>query len=237
MDSLFKIETLAATPKPFDLVYMALHQCYTADRVNSVPEGLDTAAICIDRLLNGNRGHWGCFENPSITLGCYGFPHSVIVQARTHRVGVSFDVQSGRYTGENVLKLAAGNLKSWEVFYTRPPGLYNDRSGKQFEWKESDTIDYYAEAITAACSYAEKIDRGISEELARASLPYEQRQNFILSLNARSLCHMLDLRSKKNAQIEIQWFCELLFNELNNWMPELAQYYQEKRYGKALLSP
>jgi thymidylate synthase (FAD) len=49
--------------------------------------------------------------------------------------------------------------------------------------------------------------------------------------------HMLDLRSKKNAQLEIQQFSELLFGQLEAWMPELAEYYATKRYGKALLAP
>lgn len=216
---------------------MALHQCYSGEVVDSVPEGLDTASICIDKLLNGNRGHWGCFEHPSITVGCYGFPHSTMVQARTHRVGVSFDVQSGRYTGENVLKLARAERKSWEVFYTRPVGFYTDRHGKQFEWTEQDVMGFEHGAISASVDYARQIERGVSEELARGSLPTEQRQNFIMTLNARSLCHMLDLRSKKNAQIEIQWFSELLFQQLEAWMPELAEYYVTKRYGKALLAP
>lgn len=237
MDDYFKIKTLSATAKPFDLVYMALHQCYSGEVVDSVPEGLDTASICIDRLLNGSRGHWGCFEHPSITLGCYGFPHSVMVQARTHRVGVSFDVTSGRYTGENVLKVADGTLPVEQVFYTRPPGMYSDRHGKQFEWRYTDVVNYHRQCEFAATDYKYHLERGVSEELARAALPYEQRQNFIMTLNARSLMHMLDLRSKKNAQLEIQWFSKLLFGQLEAWMPELAEYYATKRYGKALLAP
>lgn len=237
MDEYFKIKTLSATAKPFDLVYMALHQCYSGETVDSVPEGLGTAQICIDRLLNGNRGHWGCFEHPSITLGCYGFPHSVMVQARTHRVGVSFDAQSGRYTGENVIKLANGELKAKEIFYTRPSGSYCDRHGKQFEWTDLDVASFYGHCESSSWHYADLLELGVSEELARGSLPYEQRQNFIMTVNARSLMHMLDLRSKKNAQVEIQWFSELLLQELQTWMPELAEYYARKRYGKALLAP
>jgi thymidylate synthase (FAD) len=237
MDDLFKIETLSATPNPFDLVYIALHQCYTADPVSKPDEYLDTASIAIDRLLNGGRGHWGCFEHPTITLGCYNFPHSVIVQLRTHRVGVSFDVQSGRYTGENVIKLARAELKCHQVFYTRPAGIYTDRNGKRFKWSETDVCLYEQQAVSAAVDYARLVERGVSEELARAALPYEQRQHFIFTANARSLCHILDLRSKKNAQIEIQWFSELLFKELEKWMPELADYYLNSRYGKGSLAP
>jgi thymidylate synthase (FAD) len=235
LNSTFKIKTLAATANPFDLVYTALHQCYSSEPVEKLP--INTPSICIDRLLNGNRGHWGCFEHPSITLGCYSFPHSVMVQARTHRVGISFDVQSGRYTSKNVIAVAEGKMPIAEVFYTRPPGQYADRLGKQFTWTEDDIQIYYFDCLNAARKYADRIKTGVAEELARGSLPYEQRQHFIMTVNARSLCHLLDLRSKKNAQIEIQWFSELLFNEFEKWMPELADYYRQKRYGRSLLAP
>jgi thymidylate synthase (FAD) len=89
MDKYFQIKTLSATAKPFDLVYMALHQCYSGEVIATVPEGLDTAQISIDRLLNGNRGHFGCFEHPSITVGCYGFPHSELGLASMFKVGVT----------------------------------------------------------------------------------------------------------------------------------------------------
>jgi thymidylate synthase (FAD) len=59
----------------------------------------------------------------------------------------------------------------------------------------------------------------------------------MLTLNARSLMHILDLRWKKDAQPEIQQLSELLFYHFQNWMPEIAQYYYDKRAKKAKLSP
>ena len=59
-------------------------------------------------------------EHAQIVLNMGWFPHSVMQQARTHRVGVSFDVQSMRYTGERICRAAERKLKLEEVFYLRP---------------------------------------------------------------------------------------------------------------------
>ena len=64
------------------------------------------------------------------------FPHSVMQQARTHRV-VSFDVQSMRYTGERICRSADGELELEEVFYLRPVGDYSDRQGKKYTYSEA----------------------------------------------------------------------------------------------------
>jgi len=62
------------------------------------------------------------------------FPHSVMQQARTHRVGVSFDVQSMRYTGERICRAARSELELEEVFYLRPVCDYSDRKGKKYHY-------------------------------------------------------------------------------------------------------
>lgn len=51
-------------------------------------------------------------------------------QARTHRVGVSFDVQSFRYTGNQFIDVLEGKKDIEDVFYLRPVGYYTDRQGK-----------------------------------------------------------------------------------------------------------
>lgn len=48
---------------------------------------------------------------------------------------------------------------------------------------------------------------------------------------------MLDLCSKADAQLEIRWLCEQLLELFQDWMPELARYCLDKRYGKARLAP
>jgi flavin-dependent thymidylate synthase len=138
MDPRFRVERLSATPHPQQCIYAAMHQDYSegfvaADRT-SWPDEARAGELCVKHLLAGERGHYGPLEHPSITLNVGWFPHSVMQQARTHRVGVSFDVQSMRYTGDRISQAANGELELEEVFYLRPVGNYSDRQGKKYAY-------------------------------------------------------------------------------------------------------
>jgi thymidylate synthase (FAD) len=96
-DPLFRVEVLAKTPNPQQLIYAGMHQDYSErfvyDERGSFPDETKAGEIAVKRLLSGERGHYGCLEHPQITFSTGYFPHSVLQQARTHRVAVSFDVQ------------------------------------------------------------------------------------------------------------------------------------------------
>jgi len=114
MDPRFRVNLIAATPNPQQCVYVGMHQDYSegfvaADR-EQWPDETKAGEICVKRLLAGERGHYGPMEHAQIVLNVGWFPHSVMQQARTHRVGVSFDVQSMRYTGDRICRAAAGEL-------------------------------------------------------------------------------------------------------------------------------
>lgn len=252
MDRLFKVEVFAQTPMPQTVVYAALHQDYAEgfvyDNLMNFPAETEAGNIAIKQLLNGGRGHFGPLEHPQITLNCGWFPHSVMQQARTHRVSVSFDVQSGRYSGKRICDLvdAIGMLDLGnppdieaieEVFYLRPIGEYVDRQGKKYQYTEDDRLEDLEECWRAATRYRSKINRGFAEEHARSLIPFDIRQHFVVSFNARSLMHFLDLRAKADAQIEIRQLCELIMPHFEAWMPEVAGWYRANRWGKARLSP
>jgi thymidylate synthase (FAD) len=152
-------------------------------------------------------------------------------------VGVTFDVQSQRYTGKRVLKVASGELKPEEVFYVRPPGFYVNRKGKKYDW----TVDEYEDElkwITEGCKrYAVKYNQGKCEEHIRDYLAQAIRQNFVVTFNLRSVLHLMDLRAKMDAQLEIQALCEQVAPILQDWAPDVWKYYEEKRLRKAKLSP
>ena len=102
IDPLFRVEVLARTEHPQTLCWWAAHQDYSEKFVFDEPPPSETeaGALIVKHLLAGERGHYGPLEHPQITFNVGWFPHDVMQQARTHRVGVSFDVQSGRYTGK-----------------------------------------------------------------------------------------------------------------------------------------
>lgn len=144
---------------------------------------------------------------------------------------------SQRYTSQGVLDVAYGNKDFDEVFYLRPIGFYTDRQGAKYEYTEERRKQHKTQALNVIAEYAYDLAQGMSEEHARGLLPQCIRQHFVLSCNGRSLMHLLDVRHKKDVQLECQQFCELLFKRFQEWMPEVANYYAEKRLGKNRLAP
>lgn len=115
VDPHFSVRLVDSTRNPQQTIYAALHQCYDEgfvaeelyDEENNWASSLSSEKcgdIAVRRLLAGNRGHWGPIEDAYLVMLCGYFPHSVVVQARTHR-HLSFNVQSFRYSGQRLVKL------------------------------------------------------------------------------------------------------------------------------------
>lgn len=260
-DPYFRVEVLSKTERPNLLSYLAMHQDYSENATYDDYDKLSqlSESELGDRLVRNciKYSHWGVLEHPSITFNVIGFPHSVMVQARTHRVGITFDVQSQRYTGKRVYKLGEsidicndllknGNIKRdleylkdrndaiKKVFYFRPTGAYTDRNGAKYSYTPEDNLDGVSDLINSFCV---NIDEGYSFEHARDFLPQNIRQDFVVTFNARSLLHFCDLRIPKDAQLEIRTMAEMLFEKFKEWMPEVAGWYEKNRFGKNKLAP
>jgi len=241
MDPRFRVDLIAATPNPQQCVYAGMHQDYSegfvADDRTHWPAEKQAGEICVKRLLAGERGHYGPLEHGQIILNVGWFPHSVMQQARTHRVGVSFDVQSMRYTGDRICKAANGELDLEEVFYLRPVDSYSDRQGKKYSYTTDERAKDLALCRAAAERYAELLAAGFAEEHARGILPFDYRQHFVVSFSLRAFLHFLDLRAKLDAQQEIRELCDLMWPHLVAWAPQFAEWYEKSRLHKARLAP
>ena len=267
MDKYFQVKTLAHTPDPQQLIWLAMHQDYSSDPVYDgvKPDETVSGNRAVKNLLKGGRSHFGPFEHPQITFNVAGFPHSVMQQARTHRVGTSFDVQSFRYTGGHIADLGrsidlwannhgitptlayrTGQMVTYvmaysdmveSIFYVRPAGTYQDRNSGRCVFSEEHRIMALADIAYAAYRYWEMVNGNMPYEMARGFVPFDYRQHFVVSFNMRSLMHFLDLRSKKDAQLEIRQMCDLLFDQFKGWAPEIAQWYEENRLHRGVLAP
>jgi thymidylate synthase (FAD) len=241
MDPRFRVALITATPNPQQCIYAAMHQDYSegfvADDRGDWPDEKTAGEICIKRLLAGERGHYGPLEHAQIVLNVGWFPHSVMQQARTHRVGVSFDVQSMRYTGDRICHAAMGQIDLEEVFYLRPVGDYSDRQGKKYHYGQNQRGIDLLLCRNAAERYRDLVAAGVAEEHARGILPFDYRQHFVVSFTLRALLHFLDLRAKLDAQQEIRWLCELIWPHLQGWAPEIAAWYEKSRLHRARLAP
>lgn len=237
----FRVETLSATPNPQQVIWAAMHQDYSEgfvyDDRATFPNETKAGELIIKHLLQGNRGHYGPIEHPQIVFNVGYFPHSTMQQLRTHRVGISFDVQSGRYSGQRIIAAASGDRDIEDVFYLRPVGHYTNRQGKRYNYTTAQRSEDLQWCRDACDRYRQRMDEGLSEEHARGLIPFDIRQHFVMSCNARSLMHILDLRAKADAQLEIQQLCDLLMIRFKEWAPELATWYEANRLHKARLSP
>lgn len=268
MDSLFRVEVISQTLKPQRAIWAAMHQDYSEsfvyDERDEWPSEEQAGEAIVRNLLKGGRGHYGPLEHPQIVLNCGWFPHSTMQQIRTHRVGVSFDVQSFRYTGKRVYDLGEmlvthvaewandvehvlyGETDEWcdelaskieQIFYLRPIGSYTNRQGKKYDYTEQLRRRHIIRLGERAMNYFTDIEDGLSEEHARGLIPFDVRQHWVMSANVRSLCHLLDLRWKTDAQLECQQLCDLIWPHFKAWVPAVADWYEQNRAKKARLSP
>jgi thymidylate synthase (FAD) len=239
LDKRLQVVKLQCYPIPEQVVYQAGKNDYSETPIHEqeIPTPSKCGEWIVERLLSNDKGHWGPLEHPGITLSVSGYVHNVAMQARTHRVGLSFDVQSQRYTGKRVIKVASGELLPEDVFYVRPPGFYTNRYGKKYDWTEENVTSELAWIVEGCKRYAHHYERGVCEEHIRDYLAQAIRQNFVVSFNLRSVLHFIDLRAKLDAQLEIQAMCEQVAPILEVWAPNVWAYYVEKRLHRAKLSP
>jgi|CryBogDrversion2_11_1035321.scaffolds.fasta_scaffold16079_1 thymidylate synthase (FAD) len=240
-DPYFKVRTISRTENPYSVTWTPAHGDYSEGFIGDEwdddlwPNEEKAWKLIESQLLHSHRPHAGPLEHAHITIAVGGFPHDVMVQHRTHRLA-SFDVQSQRYTGNRVVEVAKGLREIESVFYFRPEGKYRDRLGNLFEYTQKiRNQDIYLTKL-ATDNYKIRIDQGMPPEQARHCLTQNVRQNYTFTCNIRSLLHFFNMRSAKDAQLEIQTLCEFLYSEFENWVPELATRYKTKYWGKSPLT-
>jgi thymidylate synthase (FAD) len=234
----FYMTVLAATPLPQHIIYLGMHQCYSENAVNWSEKltNDECGDILVNRLLEGDKGHYSPTEAGTITISLEGFNHGTLQQLLRSRIGVSPSVQSFRYTKKHIIEAGEGKRDIEDVVYLRPIGKYHDRE-QSYEY----TAETRAEDLSF-CTYAVKhvckrLREGMPSEQGRGQLPFDYRQHAVLTMNTRSLMGILDRRSKKDAQAEIQILATLLMEIFHMWQPATAKWYLDNRWGKARLSP
>jgi len=235
----FHVTVVAATPLPQHLVYLGMHQCYSTEAVawSSKLTESECGQIDVKRLLEGGKGHYSPYEHASITFVIEGVNHGTLQQLLRSRIGVSPSVQSFRYTSNHILEAASGERDIEKVVYIRPPGTYHDRESGIYSYDPSTRAEDLSLCSFLVKHVAKRLKNGMPPEQARGQLPFDYRQNAIITYNARSLMGFFDRRSKRDAQNEIQILTKLLMEKFICWVPETAEYYMKNRAGKALLSP
>lgn len=166
--------------------------------------------------------HGSPFEHNSMTF-FVSAPIFVFREFHRHRVGWSYNEESGRYRElQPVFYVPAADRK---LVQTGRPGKYefSDGTPEQTDLTSRTMWDSYQQAYRA---YQEMLAAGVAREVARAVLPVGLYSTMYATCNARSLMHFLSLRTKhENAAVpsfpqrEIEMVGERMEEEWAKLMP------------------
>lgn len=156
---------------------------------------------------------------------------------------------SQRYTGKRLVEWAlryggditsSRSLEEFEkLFYIREMGVYQDRFGNKIDFDFNLSMAaVQSQAIhVAKLINAYLVDEKMPFEMFRSFLPADYRSNWVMGGNLRAWLHYLDMRGMSDAQGEINHLANLVAAELEEWCPEVMEYYNKTRRNKNKLSP
>ncbi|GGL56137.1 FAD-dependent thymidylate synthase [Halocalculus aciditolerans] len=235
-----QVELLEATSDPEELVCRAARNDYMSEyggdmafedvmvsvEGDSLTEKKETL---IGHLLA--HGHYGPFEHVQATFHVKGISRSCMAQITRHR-HVSFDVQSMRYVafddvdpedvteGEFVVTPPAADDPDWVG--------RNQKTGSVDEETVEKRREVFENSVQQSVQdYQDLLDLGMAPEDARFVLPIGTSVNMVMSLNARMLMHVADMRAAADAQWEVRELTESVLDLAGDWCPITFDYYEE----------
>ncbi|MFI5526576.1 FAD-dependent thymidylate synthase [Streptomyces platensis] len=136
--------------------------------------------------------HGSPFEHNSMTF-FVSAPIFVFREFMRHRVGWSYNEESGRYRQLDPVFYVPG--ESRKLVQQGRPGKYEFVDGTQEQHELTSRVmeDSYRRAYEA---YQEMLAAGVAREVARAVLPVGLFSSMYATCNARSLMHFLGLRTQ-----------------------------------------
>ncbi|WP_406506242.1 FAD-dependent thymidylate synthase [Streptomyces sp. NBC_00212] len=166
--------------------------------------------------------HGSPFEHNSMTF-FISAPIFVFREFMRHRVGWSYNEESGRYRELQPVFYVPGADR--KLVQQGRPGKYEfvDGSAEQQELTSRVMEDSYRRSYEA---YQEMLAAGVAREVARATLPVGLFSSMYATCNARSLMHFLGLRTQHELakvpsfpQREIEMVGEKMEQEWARLMP------------------
>jgi thymidylate synthase (FAD) len=235
-----EVTLLESTPEPERLICQAARNDYMESFVGEtdfedVMDSIEGDSLderketLIAHLLE--HGHFGPFEHPHATFAVKGISRSCMAQITRHR-HVSFDIQSMRYVSFD--DVDPDDVRDGEMVVVPPSATDPDWVGRNQETGPVDEEtaarreELFRETIGDAFeSYQELLELGMPPEDARYVLPIGSKVNMVMSMNARMLMHVADMRAAADAQWEIRQMTEDVLDIASEWCPITFEYYEE----------
>ncbi|AXG06944.1 FAD-dependent thymidylate synthase [Haloplanus rubicundus] len=240
-----EVTLLEATPDPERVVCTAARNDYLSEYVGDISfeeamDGIegetleDKQRTLIGHLMD--HGHFGPFEHPQATFAIKGVSRSCMAQITRHR-HVSFDIQSMRYVSFDDVDPA--DVEEGAMVVTPPSATdpdwigRNQSSGAVDEETVAERERVFRESVRESVeSYQELLDLGMPPEDARFVLPIGTEVNIVMSLNARMLMHVADMRAAADSQWEIREMTESILDLAAEWCPITFEHYEKHMKGR-----
>nr|WP_233546325.1 FAD-dependent thymidylate synthase [Petrotoga sp. HKA.pet.4.5] len=222
-------ESIKVLDKGFVTLVDMMGDDRSAVRAARVSHGKDISTDEKDRKLIDylmEHGHLSPFEHITFTFHVKA-PIFVVRQWFRHRIGMSPNEISRRYTSKNVNEFyVPDHIRLQDTKDKQNSILVNDEKLK------NEAIEVLEEIYKKSYEAYEKlINMGVAREMARIILPVGEYTEFYLTTNVRALMHFLDLRASSHAQWEIQEYAKALaqfFQKTCPWSYEAYLKYQYK---------
>ena len=233
-----KVQLLAYTPDPEQVVAMTAKLCYSPSDISDIREGLteEKTAAFIDMLAG--LGHASPTEHASFTFGIEGISRACSHQLVRHRIA-SYSQQSQRYVdgtkfdfvtppavASNPKALAAYSrvldeqAKAYkEIRDALAAGYIVDWLGSEQSGTDEEIIAAFMETHKTECAAFIKK----ANEDARFILPNAATTKIVCTFNARSLQNFFAHRCCNRAQWEIREVAEQMLLQCRRVAPHLFQ--------------
>ncbi len=201
-----RVELLAHTPNPEQVVAAAAKLCYSSSGVKNIMEGLDAEKT--EKFLKHltSLGHGSPLEHMSFTFGIEGVSRSFLAQITRHRIA-SYSVKSQRYVKEGQFEFVvppeiAADKKANEIFLNAMRQDMEQYNALTDILKAKHTETFLKQGMEQ--KEAERKAEKKAIEDARYVLPNSCETKMVATFNARSLLNFFAHRCCERAQWEIR---------------------------------
>ncbi|MEU5047858.1 FAD-dependent thymidylate synthase [Streptomyces griseorubiginosus] len=184
------VELVKSSASDSDVLFAARVSTLGEQSLDELQKDPERSKGLINYLMRDRHG--SPFEHNSMTF-FISAPIFVFREFMRHRVGWSYNEESGRYRELDPVFYVPGADR--KLVQEGRPGKYVfvEGSPQQHELVRSVLDDSYQQAYTA---YQKLLAEGVAREVARSVLPVGLFSSMYATCNARSLMHFLGLRTQ-----------------------------------------
>ncbi|MCK9556343.1 FAD-dependent thymidylate synthase [bacterium] len=200
------VSLMHATPP--DVVVKAIRMCHDSfDNMDSDLYSLGEKDKDLIRKVILNKGHESVSEHCSFTWEINDISEYAHVHLIRHRIGVSYSVQSTRYT---FIKSFLKNDEEIENFIVNTP---------------SEELNKMAVEYLSKIKEFYQRNSDINKDIINQFIPRVYKLNLMATFNIRSLRHFIKLRNTRAAHYEIRKLAEKMLRTLSK--TEYAIFFED----------